>query len=411
MHGQPYDTEKAKRDIVDGLDAIAKFVPGTNREKMIDDKDAPIGILNPYTGSEQELDTGAVLEHFRTQTAADEYSVLVVGGSVASLFGCRASDDLEKLLQKDPRLAGRTVRVLDYAHPTYKEPQQLMRVAYLLSLGYRPDAVINIDGFNEMALAYENATAGTNPAYPSFPVWGRLLQGFSVVDPESFDLTMEMWRLRKLAHDWIDWALRWRIYESSIAFRIVRSHVRGITNERFLVHTKLNEHIAHMAETMEARKQEQGPEFDRDPQRVFEQCARTWLESSISLSALCRSRGIAYLHVLQPTLHDSGSKPLSEEEKAIPPGPPAWRPAIESGYPMLRERAKELEQRGIAFLDASQAFADVRTTLYFDTCHFVPEGDHILAAIIAPYFLEHTLPRATTESAQTSVPRSDQEAR
>lgn len=73
------------------------------------------------------------------------------------------------------------------------------------------------------------------------------------------------------------------------------------------------------------------------------------------------------------------------------PGPESWKPAVIAGYPMLRERAKELEKHGLVFLDASQTFADTSATLYFDPCHFAPEGSRLLGQRIAPYFLGHVL--------------------
>jgi len=411
LRGEPFDPARLKRDAENAVDPSANYLPRLGRERLSDSEGKPIGILHPYTGSEQEHDTGGVLEHFRRGVAENEYSVLVVGGSVASLFATSASEELERALEGDPRLAGRKVCVLDYAHPSYKEPQQLMRVAYLLSLGYRPDAVIDIDGFNETALAYENAAQGTNPSYPSYPVWGVLVNSFGALDPEELDLTLELWRLRDETRDWIGTALRWRLYESSIAAHFVASHMRSVSNQRLVAQTKLIEHAARIREGSELRWQARGPEFESAPAAVLEQCARLWFESSLSMHALCEARGIAYLHVLQPTLHDPSSKPLSAEERALDPGPDAWKPAVVAGYPMLRARAREFENHGVSFLDASQAFADTSETLYFDACHFEAAGSRLLAQRIAAYFREHLLGELHGSATATRAPRTTAEAR
>ena len=62
---------------------------------------------------------------------------------------------------------GINMRILTVAMPGYKQPQQLLALAYLLSHGAQIDVVVNIDGFNEVALPQaENLPKGVNPFYP-----------------------------------------------------------------------------------------------------------------------------------------------------------------------------------------------------------------------------------------------------
>jgi hypothetical protein len=49
----------------------------------------------------------------------------------------------------------------------------------------------------------------------------------------------------------------------------------------------------------------------------------------------------------------------------------------------MREASRAFESRGVEFLDASRCFADVRTTLYADACHYEPEGTRMLVDAIA----------------------------
>ena len=67
----------------------------------------------------------------------DEYVIWVVGGSVAGLFGRQGwgSDRLIELLAEEERLAGREIVLHRYALAAFKQPQQLMYVGYLFSLG------------------------------------------------------------------------------------------------------------------------------------------------------------------------------------------------------------------------------------------------------------------------------------
>jgi hypothetical protein len=191
----------------------------------------------------------------------------------------------------------------------------------------------------------------------------------------------------------------------------VLARLTSFNENRFRLQSKLREHAKRTVSVTDMDSQMEGPPFDRAEPAVFEACAKLWIESSLSLQALCSSRGIVYLHVLQPTLHDPGSKPLSAEELALAPGPPEWRPGVLTGYPMLRSRSKTLAQRGVWFLDESQAFAHTPETLYFDACHFHPPGNRILARDIAPFFLEHVLDRHATPRAHVSEPGIQGESR
>jgi hypothetical protein len=55
----------------------------------------------------------------------------------------------------------------------------------------------------------------------------------------------------------------------------------------------------------------------------------------------------------------------------------------------MRELGTGLRELGVAFVDASMVFRDVAETLYYDPCHFSPEGNERLARLVASAFLEH----------------------
>jgi hypothetical protein len=105
------------------------------------------------------------------------------------------------------------------------------------------------------------------------------------------------------------------------------------------------------------------------------------------MQAICRARGIQFLHVLQPAASDVGSKPLTAEESRDAGHSTPWGLAITAGYPRLREAGRELERDGINYLDASFAFVDHRERIYSDGCHFGGEGSAILSTLIAEAFL------------------------
>src|SRR5262249_14775257 len=154
--------------------------------------------------------------HFQSGLAPGEFTVLVEGGSVAASFALGQGRELEAALGRLPRLAGRKVSVLNFAHAAHKQPQTLMRTAWLLSCGYRPAMVLNLDGFNEVALAWENTAGGVHPLYPSFPAWGSLVSEYGAMDPRMLELTASMWNLAQESDRWVDFTLKWKLYHSSL---------------------------------------------------------------------------------------------------------------------------------------------------------------------------------------------------
>src|SRR5690606_21695101 len=72
-------------------------------------------------------------------------------------------------------------RVVTLALGGYKQPQQVMAVNWLLSLGARVDVVVNVDGFNEVALPLaESGSVGTHPFYPR--MWSARTLGIATPD-------------------------------------------------------------------------------------------------------------------------------------------------------------------------------------------------------------------------------------
>lgn len=90
--------------------------------------------------------------------------VALMVGSFAAQTGFYGGAQLTTELAK---ASGREIRLVDLGMGGYKQPQQLMTLVYLTSLGAEFDLVINIDGFNEVALPpTELVPRGVFPLYP-----------------------------------------------------------------------------------------------------------------------------------------------------------------------------------------------------------------------------------------------------
>jgi len=105
------------------------------------------GFFSPYTYP-QERDSG----HGR--------HVGVFGGSVASWLCILMGRDLER---KCRIATGQSVKVLNFSSGGFKQPQQLNVLNFMHLLGQELDVVVEIGGFNEVALSWDNYLRGVHP--------------------------------------------------------------------------------------------------------------------------------------------------------------------------------------------------------------------------------------------------------
>lgn len=108
-----------------------------------------------------------------------------------------------------------------------------------------------------------------------------------------------------------------------------------------------------------------GPPIHGGAESALPIAVEGWAQCSVSMRAICAVRGIAYVHLLQPTLHDGGSTRLTADGLRQSAAPATWIDGVQRGYPLLRERGARLRDEGVAFVDAGGVFADVDETLYY----------------------------------------------
>ena len=385
--GQPYRSEDTRLELLDSLSALDDKVPFPGAA----DRDADLAgtatveILQPYYGYEAvtRFEQLEIERNWYPRPEAEQtFDVVVLGGSVAYIVCALSRERMERALAADPRLAGRAVRLSVHARPAFKQPQLATLFAYLLTLGFRPDAVIELDGFNEVAIGTSNAAAGVHPLYPYAAQWA-LLAGGARTDRNTIDLLLELRERQSRAIAIARTALRLRLAQSCILGRAALGRLARARQRVVEVRQRYEGYATGASSKLEVR----GPPFKGGREQALEESVRAWAEGSRLLAAMCASRGIRYLHVLQPTLHDEGSKPLTEEELAKGTADEAWVEGARKGYPRLREEGAKLAAEGIPFFDASRVFADVRETLYYDLCHFNQKGRDILAYAVVEAFL------------------------
>ncbi len=368
--------------------------------------------------------------------APDTAVVGVFGGS----FAAGVYRQLARL--DGPTLARRlgagegTATAVSFAKGGYKQPQQLMVLAYLLALGARPDVVINVDGFNEVALPpVENVARGVNPFYPR--QWHLKARG--VLDPETVRgvgylryleasrsrragrlLAYGMYRSPVVSLTWRGFDRRLlgqvrdarqavdRVDAASTDFKLVRRSwsclatagvedeavalLRPLRGQSFARREQFHQAVVdrigigraaghrESIESCAARSSSlyaaSGPRYTAGDEELYRDLAGMWQRGSLAMRALCDAHGIRYYHFLQPNQYLEGSKPMTGEERriAINPGQPYRRGAVD-GYPLLRKSGRGLIEDGVAFTDLTMIFDNDRQVRYADDCcHLTKEG-------------------------------------
>ena len=342
-------------------------------------------VVHPYLGYDfpsTARQLGYELAQY-SERDPERLRVLLLGGSVAGIFGRLGGERLIANLEASPVLAGRKVDLMQYGRGGFKQPQHLLRTAQLFAFGVKPDLVINLDGFNEVALGANNISAKMFPGYPSFSHWLPLVSS-SDDRGELIDAYAEVRAASRRYEAALDELLTSPLRRSA-AFALLET--RRIARLQ-AAQGKARETYFSMIESAELEPSLLGPEYEGSRQEAVQLAARLWMEASIQLKRLCEANDTAYLQILQPTLWDKGAKPVTALEREKCELPKHWESGVFYGYPMLRQGGKLLSNQGVDFVDASRIFAEVEDTLYYDACHFGKKGNEMLADLMAESALE-----------------------
>lgn len=319
-----------------------------------------------------------------------DITVLLTGGSGAEHLHGFSADVVRDELARIPAFAGRRVHVVSAAVWAWKQPQQLLAVAYYLAQGGKIDLLINLDGYNEVGNAANQrryARGTMYPAYPSPGLWTDLTA--TLGDPAMLAVAGEVTLLRRARQ------------QLARGFGIVSWSVTGGALWD-LLDRALEQRIAARLGVPESRGDETrmawfrtGPTNVVPPAEAQEFSSQLWFDSSRQLARLATANGFAYFHFLQPSLFLEGTKPLSAAEQKLRGDPDAPNASfVRRGYPRLRELGAQLRAEGVAFHDLSNVFSDVHETLYTDNCcHFSDAGNDLLARRIAAVIARELKPQ------------------
>ncbi len=311
----------------------------------------------------------------------------IFGGSVARQFCDRGSGRLIELLKRHAAFADRDVVPLCFAHEGYKQPQQLLVLAYFLSIGQQLDLAINIDGFNEVALGTYNNDRGRDISMPS-PIHIDPLINLidrSTMTPAMIESLAAINGHKKRLND-----LAGRILRNDIAFlNFVLERYYSWTAGRY--QAELARFAALPPNPSNASLVQVTPALrTRDGATLYEDIAAEWAAASLLMRDMLTARSADYVHVLQPNQYFTARRFSAEEARVARNSSTPFKPPVERGYPALGRAADALKQQE-HFFDATAIFDQEPSAVYDDDCcHYTQRGNELLADFLAARILDVT---------------------
>lgn len=316
------------------------------------------------------------------KTSKDQFIIGIFGGSVAQEF-CDYEFQhrvVAKLFRPLPEFQNKEIVLLKFATQAHKQPQQLLMINYFLSVGQELDMVINVDGFNEVALSYLNNKAGTDVSMPNDYIYSPLIaladKDFS---SEQLELALEVLQLKnRLQHS----------LNQLSECRLATCYMLRWAQAKYF----LNQYRGKL-QTFSQLKKEEGKdslvylkriEKPLDDPEALEKIVDLWFNSSLGMNDLLAARKIPYFEFIQPNQYYSTNRQFSADEKKIAFDEKSqYKEGTIKGYPKLLAKVSSLQAAGVKVFNAASVFDETRSIVYRDDCcHYNDLGNDLLSRYI-----------------------------
>jgi len=321
----------------------------------------------------------------------NQFVIGIFGGSVASNFSIFQVQNkiLPQYLKQVPGLQDKEFVILSFATGGYKQPQQLLILNYFLALGQELDLVVNIDGFNEVALSNLNNKNQINLAMPSIqhisPLTSLANNSLSI---EAMQATIRIKENKTRINEGLE-----SLQHCSLAAcdALTSVYVQNLVNNY------RKDVIAFEKERSKKQQDEEGSVIFINKNKsiledsaAFEQMAWNWAKSSIFMHKVLSASNVPYFHVLQPNQYYQTKRVFGEAEKRIAFNKETpYAKAVELGYPAILGKFPNLQKNNINILNGVKVFDKTKDAVYVDSCcHYNQAGEVIFSNYVGSSILE-----------------------
>ena len=321
------------------------------------------------------------------KTNKNQFIVGIFGGSVANNFAVDeyVNQRLSKKLQSYPEFADREIVVLNFGNGGYKQPQQLLILNYFLALGQELDLVINIDGFNEVALSNLNNKAQLDIGMPSVQHIQPLTSlANNNLSPEAMSSIVQISETKKQLKAGID---KLQTCQLALCHAVTSLQVKQLVNNYQQAVVKYDAQVKQSNSDTAKSGIVYIPKADSVLQdaAAFDKMASLWYESSIAMNQILSSKKIKYFHFIQPNQYYPTKRVFTAKEKeiAISKDSP-YIEGVTKGYPVLLSKVDDLQKAGVNVFSAVNILDNTKETVYKDACcHYNSVGEEVLANYVS----------------------------
>ncbi|NEO55824.1 MAG: hypothetical protein F6K54_23795 [Okeania sp. SIO3B5] len=320
----------------------------------------------------------------------NQFVVGVFGGSVANDFTlnaifseARGNEGFIRFLKQIPQLKDKEIIILCFAGGGYKQPQQLLILNYFISIGQEFDLVINIDGFNEVALSNQNNQERIDLSLPSVQHILPLTQ----LANDDLSVMASIVQISELKNNLSTAINKLESCKLALCHGWRSLQVKGLLDRYQTEIIKYDEQIARNSSKIDGNnslvylKKMSGILEDKV---AFEKVAENWYESSLTMSQILAERNILYLHFIQPNQYHPTERVFSPEEKVFVIENHPYARGVRKGYPVLFSKINSLQEANVNIFNTVNIFDEEKAIVYRDACcHYNLIGQTILDKYIA----------------------------
>lgn len=372
--------------------------------------------LHPYFGYTDFKPDEPTINNYQFGSSRDypaikendrQYIIGIFGGSAAlAIANTEAQYQIiTNTLQQLPQFSDKEIIILNFSQGGYKQPQQLLVFNYFLSLGQSFDMVINIDGFNEVALSSLNYPENVHLSLPNGSLMKALVNlgnhQFSAKDLEmlikirEYNATLGKIQNRQnacgLALCYISQLLHYQILR--LDYQNFLKQQQNQTSETLvLAPTSTPFSLFYL----------NPPDPDTTAENLYSKIAQTWVKSSLLMHQTLHSQNALYFHFLQPNQYYPTQRQFTpqEQKQAINPEQ-VYAQGVRQGYPELIRAIAQLQQNQVNIFNGTTVFDSESQPVYSDDCcHYNLLGNQIFSQYIANRIVQ-TLPAGTPPIVQT----------
>jgi hypothetical protein len=318
------------------------------------------------------------------KTTPNQFVIGIFGGSVGVWFCQVGTHRLLEDLRANRSLKDRELVPLCLSHEGYKQPQQLLVLSYFLSIGQTFDLVINIDGFNEVALSSLNNQRGFDVSMPSAMHLEPLvnLVNQTTLTPEKLQSLAAISTYKERINHLVGRLQRNRFAALNVVLEQLHKSAAASYQAELARFGSLPSNPSNASLILATPSLK-----TRDDASALADAAKSWSDASLVMHDSLAARGVPYVHVLQPNQYFTTRTFTAEEANIARSEASPFKKSAEAGYPWLVKESAALKTR-VNFLDATGIFDREPAAAYIDDCcHYTLRGNQLLADAIARQIL------------------------